>query len=298
LKKFSSTTFDNMSHPICWTRKETPTDEEGKNICDATCTCMAVNGLGDVYVGGHCGAGLFSEVAGGPMDNAFITQFDTDGGKANDGFDPFTHVMSWFTYTDSNGVTVHSLISNAVSVDCIVSSSLCAWGMGGDMKVPITGRSDSAIKVGSDDYGIVLGDTTSSMHPFTRITSLASGATGIYVCGTTTGSLYQSIDSTHTIEYFLAKYVGNSDVWHKQWSEDNFFYGYDRISMAIDPDENVYVLIYTDNETTGSGLLLIKFDSSGNQIWTNQFDIDLLENCEYSIVTDNAGNAYISSDSR
>jgi hypothetical protein len=128
--------------------------------------------------------------------------------------------------------------------------------------------------------------------------SIAIDSSGdIYITGGTDSNLDGHTNSgCHDI--FIAKYSSSGDkLWTKLLEASSCDYGY---SIVVDSSDNIYMIgyVYTDFDgNTNSGLtdiIIAKYDSSGNSIWSR-----LLGGANYdggySIAVDNSSsNIYIS----
>jgi hypothetical protein len=289
VRKYSAEPQNDDLHPLCWSFKQ--------NIISADVLCMSVDDSGNSYVCGACFAWPGNSGYAGVASHAFLTRFTSEGERDLSN-EYVTHVMRGRTYT-INGLTYYDCLSTDASAYSIVTSGICSWGVRqGDMHLNPNGdvrpiHTDSSVRIGNDDFALIIGTEISSLPetiPETYITSIKAGNSGFYVCGNTTGDLFQPI--THPIEYFLAKYVDGiqTPIWFKQWntSDDNNTYYLE--SIAIDCENNIYVCERIIGQH--SGISLKKYDTWGNFKWAKKIESNFL-NSNYYMIVDNNRFVYI-----
>jgi hypothetical protein len=108
----------------------------------------------------------------------------------------------------------------------------------------------------------------------------------VYIVGWT------DLSGSDNCDIIILKYDGNgTQEWAKFWrgrSDDK------ALNIYIDPSNNIYVCGYTKSLGDANGdIIIIKFDSSGNEIWNktwggNQYEVGTC------IIEDSGGNFYIS----
>ncbi len=117
----------------------------------------------------------------------------------------------------------------------------------------------------------------------------------IYITGYTYGALDGNTNAGQA-DIFLTKFDSSGNAqWTKQFgtTEDDNVY-----SVAVDSAYNIYITGYTYgsfDENTNAGnadILLIKFNSNGDKLWTKQFGIKN-NDYGYSIAIDSNNNIYI-----
>ena len=125
--------------------------------------------------------------------------------------------------------------------------------------------------------------------------AIATDVSGnIYITGSTGGSLPGSTSSGNK-DIFLAKTDSSGNtIFVKQFgtNQEDVAYG-----IAIDTGGNIYITGSTGGDLgTGSAggldIFLMKFDSSGNRVFTQQFGTNQ-DDIGYGVVVDNGGNIYI-----
>ncbi len=120
------------------------------------------------------------------------------------------------------------------------------------------------------------------------------GSGNAYITGYTSGDLGGS--NAGSMDAFLTKIdsLGN-EVWSSQIGSSGLDNSW---SVAVDGSGNSYISGYTDGNLGGSNAgsydaFLTKFDSSGNEVWSQQIGSSS-DDASYSVAVDAAGNAYIS----
>ncbi len=120
------------------------------------------------------------------------------------------------------------------------------------------------------------------------------GAGNAYISGLTNGDL----DGTNTgfFDAFISRIDASGHVlWTKQIGTTAFEYG---ISVAADASGNSYLIGRTNGTLGGARIggddaFLIKFDSSGNQVWARQVGTAERDSA-MGVTVDRLGNVYIS----
>jgi hypothetical protein len=121
------------------------------------------------------------------------------------------------------------------------------------------------------------------------------GSGNIYIAGSTGGNLDGFI-SEGLLDIFLTKFTSSGNrIGSKQFgtSGDDIAY-----AVATDTSGNIYITGSTGGSLPGwtnlggKDIFLAKFDSSGNQIFVNQFGTNQ-DDVAYGIAIDSSGNIYI-----
>ena len=81
---------------------------------------------------------------------------------------------------------------------------------------------------------------------------------------------YWILENINRAKVLLTKWNTESEkVWSITWGYDQSEYGRD---VVVDKEDNVYVCGSTQNSGTGySDMFLVKFDSSGNELWNSSW---------------------------
>lgn len=115
----------------------------------------------------------------------------------------------------------------------------------------------------------------------------------IYITGWTLGSLGK--ENAGSYDAWIAKYDSQGNqVWIQQFgtSGDDASTG-----IKIDSNDNIFLTGYTDNNLGGSNAgsydaWVARYDTSGNQVWLQQFGTPELE-YTHNLTVDNAGHVYV-----
>lgn len=132
---------------------------------------------------------------------------------------------------------------------------------------------------GSSGSDIVLGATSD-----------ASGA--VYLAGRTDGSLGGAVAGSSDL--FLSKYDSDGTrLWTRQLGTS----AYDTASSVACGNGGVYVAGYSEGSLSGasaggSDMVLVKYDPSGNRLWTRQYGSSATDFAN-SVAVDSSGNAYV-----
>lgn len=125
--------------------------------------------------------------------------------------------------------------------------------------------------------------------------SVAVDSSGnVYITGYTQGSLEGA--SAGGPDAFLMKFDSSgTELWRQQIGSAAHDYSN---SVALDGSDNVYISGYTSGSLEGTSAgdndaFLIKFDSSGSELWTKQLGT-VESDLSRSLAVDSSGNAYIS----
>ena len=102
---------------------------------------------------------------------------------------------------------------------------------------------------------------------------------------------YTGITSSDNCDILLSKYdVNGHEKWVKTWGGSNDDRGYD---IFIDASDNIYIVGYTKSMGDLDGdIVIIKFDTSGNEIFNKTWGGSLYERGKH-IFQDASGNFYI-----
>ncbi len=131
--------------------------------------------------------------------------------------------------------------------------------------------------------------------------AVAVDASGnVYISGRTYGIMGDS--SAGGYDAYLTKFDSSGDeVWSSQIgssSQTGMESWDDSYSVAVDGSGNAYISGWTfgvvgDSSAGGIDAFLVKFDSLGNELWTQQIGTEGTDYC-YSVAVDGSGNAFIS----
>ncbi len=119
------------------------------------------------------------------------------------------------------------------------------------------------------------------------------GASGVYICGRTTGTL--SGQTPGSGELWLARFDGaGNQLWTQQFGSDLTSYAYAAVSDGLG---GVYVGGETGGDVGGPNagsqdVWLARYDGAGNQLWVRQFGTLTYEGCAAG-APDGSGGVYI-----
>ncbi len=109
----------------------------------------------------------------------------------------------------------------------------------------------------------------------------------IYLLGEKPRDLMNPVSSTP--ENWVAKY---DSAGAKLWSQPVDFYHYGRNGdLVADNNSNIYVIAKPANSTSTADALLVKYDSSGNEEWQQELELD--DPALLKAVTDSQNNIYV-----
>ncbi|MGD9128534.1 MAG: SBBP repeat-containing protein [Planctomycetia bacterium] len=121
------------------------------------------------------------------------------------------------------------------------------------------------------------------------------GSGNLYITGTTSDGL-DGNTSKGREDIFLTKYTtGGTKLWTKQFGTDQNDHGR---ALTIDDSGNIYLAGYTHGALNGNthlgndDVFLMKLNSSGNTLWTQQFGTTSREVC-LDMAIDDTGDTYI-----
>jgi hypothetical protein len=137
---------------------------------------------------------------------------------------------------------------------------------------------------------------------FDLLVATATDRTGaVYQAGTTNGSIVGGTSNNESRDAAIIKYNRNgTEAWRRQFGTSRFdaIYG-----ITTDANNNVYAVGTTFGNLAGtkagdvSDVILTKFDSQGNQLWTRQFGDaapTAVINSAFSLDVDANGDVYVS----
>lgn len=272
--------FDPVGTQV-WTEEFGAAASNGTTSSDGTFGVAAAGS--DVFVVGFVGSPFPSngpglsfpgETSAGAAD-AFIRKYDGNGNEV---------------WTDQFGSTAFDG-SFGVAVDAggVFVTGECRAALPGHTEI---GDMDSFVRKydvdGTEQWTHQFGGTGST---FAR--AVAVDDSGVYVVGSVIGALPGHTDFQGSGDSFARKYTLNgSEVWTDQFGP--------RVpqmdsARAVDADGNVYVagqatgILPVQPEATWPGRFVRKFDASGNELWTHQFNTGSVFDQATAIVVDATG---------
>lgn len=270
LLKYSATGVEQWRHVLV----SAPSPDHGNAV--------AVSPSGALLIAGMTYGGLDGNPSGNGSENGFVAKYDLQGNKqwvrqittnANDG--------GWGVAGDANG--------NVYATGYTNGSPNGTTNAGGTDVFVV--KYDAA---GELQWTRLIGTTS---HESTR--GIAIDSTGaIYVSGSTLGALGGNTSAGYK-DGFLAKLDGSGTVqWIRQFGsmlEDS------ATAVTIDANDRVYVAGHTAGAVTSSpsaggwDRFVLKYTTAGMLEWAQQIGTPNTETTN-SVVTDGAGNIYVSGD--
>ena len=182
---------------------------------------------------------------------------------------------------------------HSVALDAVGNAYISGYTEG-NLDGPNVGLAD-AFLTKFDTSGNELWSTQIDTTSYDRSNSVVVDAAGnVYISGHTQGNLGGSNAGGN--DAFLIKFdPSGAELWTKQigtMSDDRSY------SVAVDTTGNAYISGWTKGNLGGtnaglSDAFLIKFDTSGTELWTKQIGT-MNDDKSWSVAVDAAGNAYIS----
>jgi len=238
------------------------------------CHSIAMDASGSVYISGHTYGDLAGANAG--LSDVFLLKFDSGGNEV------WTTQIGESRYDDNYSVAVAASGS-------IYTSGSRNDGPAGD-NVLLSKFDSGGNEIWTTQIGTSSGDRSYSISLDASDNAYISGYTG----GKLGGSRFGSYDA------FLSKFdSGGNEVWTTQigTSESDVSY-----SIALDASDNAYISGRTNGDLDGTSAgshdaFLSKFDSDGNNLWTNQIGTSAWDE-SMSVAVAGSGDVYISGSTR
>ena len=262
------------------------TQQIGTNQSDYA-RSITTNSVGDIFITGVTNGTFDNNTSAGNGD-FFVAKYDNNG------------VNQWTkqggTYLSENGKDLAIDSSNNIYLIGSTQGNLDGNSSAGNydiffIKYDISGDRKWTKQIGSsaDDFGYSIGIDNSN---------------NIYITGFTEGSISGS--NAGGRDGFLAKYDTNGNqIWIKQFGtssdEGKISYAEFHISqeseLSIDSSGNIFIVGTTlgtlgDSNYGRDDIYLIKFNNSGNVVWTKQIGSDSIDFSD-SIVIDNNNDIYL-----
>ncbi len=236
---------------------------------------VAVDASGNVYISGRTEGNLGGTNAGGA--DAFLSKFDSSGNEL------WSQQIGTATYD----------YSNSVAVDASGNAYISGYTLG-SLGGPHAGSYD-AFLVKFDSSGNELWSQQIGTSSTDQSWSVAVDAAGnAYISGYTGGSLGGT--NAGSFDAFLTKFDSSgNELWSQQIGTSSSDQSH---SVAVDASGNAYISGYTYGSLGGTNAgsydaFLTKFDSSGNELWSQQIGTSSGD-LSWSVAVDASGNAYIS----
>jgi uncharacterized protein YjiK len=262
--------YDSSGNKI-WTKQlGTADNDAGMGI--------ATDSSGNIYVTGCTLGGLDGNINVGELD-IFLVKYDSSGNKIwTKQMGTTSSDFAWEVATDSLGnIYVTGVTSGGLDGNTNLGNGdifLVKYDSSGNKiwtKQLGTAGSDAGVGIATDDAG------------------------NIYLTGSTRGELNGIVNAGYD-DIFLVKYDSSGNkIWTRQLGTDSYDWAH---GIASDGQGNIYVTGETlgglDGNTNAGGrdTYLVKYDSSGNKIWTKQ--LGTVDNdAGMGIATDSSGNIYV-----
>jgi hypothetical protein len=246
---------------------------------------VAADSSGNVYVTGSTTGGLDGNTLTGTYD-LFLIKYDSLGNKV---FIKQLGVVGAYTY--ANGVATD--LDGNVYVTGYTNGGLDGNTLAGKYDFFLTKYDSSGNRAFTKQLGVA-GPTN------TYATGVAADSGGnVYVTGYTNGGL-DGNTLAGKYDFFLTKYDSSGNrVFTKQLGVAGPTNTY-ATGVAVDSGGNVYVTGSTNGGLDGNtlagkyDLFLIKYDSSGNRVFTKQLGVAGATNTYATgVAVDSGGNAYV-----
>jgi len=230
-------------------------------------TSVAVDSLGNVFVGGYTEGSLDGNTNAGAAD-IFLTKFSNDGVKQR--------TWQWGTYAEDRGYSM--------TVDSF-DNLYIAGGITGSTDIAVSFSNGFLTQLSTDGEKLWTKEWGKSGF-FSMGYSVAIDSSGnIYVTGVL------NINTT-----FLTKYSTDGvEIWTKEWGGTNWDAGR---SVVIDRTDNIYLYGNTKGSYDGSSnsedyhdIFLKKLSNDGMELWSKEFGT-LKDDGGYSVAVDSSGNIY------
>jgi hypothetical protein len=251
-----------------WTRQVGP--------LESGVPAVAADGLGNVYLAGETNGNIGGPNAG--VTDVFLRKYDSSG------------AVLW---TRQDGSLGYDVPRDAV-VDPVGNLYLVGY-TGWDLAGAPLGNYDAFLikydalgnKLWSRQFGSPNEDYGEGVA--------TDGVGNIYIAGYTSGDVGGPY-AGGSYDMFLAKYDASGNaVWKRQLGTSSWDSAYD---VAADALGNVYLIGYSEGTmqpgAPGDGdVVLTRFDSAGNAIWTRQFGTPQHQDISFAASTDGIGNVYL-----
>ena len=239
---------------------------------------VATDSSGNIYVAGFTEGGLDGNLSAGSHD-LFVVKYNSSGTKQ------WTKQLGTSSFDIATGVVTDS--SGNVYVTGYTTGGLDGNSNAGASDLFVVKYNSSGTKQWSRQLG-------TSENDYAR--GVATDSSGnVYVTGHTMGGL-DGNSNAGVSDLFVVKYNSSGT---KQWTRQLGTSSSDAANgVATDSSGNVYVAGYTGGGLDGnsnagaSDLFVVKYNSSGNKLWTKQLGTRSFEN-SLGITTDTSGNVYV-----
>ncbi|MBI5696245.1 MAG: SBBP repeat-containing protein, partial [Nitrospirae bacterium] len=240
--------------------------------------CVAVDGVGNVYIAGYTSGGLYGDMHAGATD-CYVIKYDSAGVRL------WTRQLGSTTYDEANGIAVDG--SGNVYVAGLTYGGLDGNTSFGEHDIFVVKYDSNGVKKWSRQLGTYQIDEAYGVA--------VDGTGSVYVAGRTFGSLHGN-DNAGETDVFVVKYDADGvKKWTRQLGTDLYDEAY---GIAADGFGNVYVAGHTShgldlNSNEGSNnIFVVKYNSAGDRLWTRRLGSDTYDTA-HSVDVDNSGNVYV-----
>ncbi len=235
---------------------------------------VAVDATGNAYISGRTDGDLAGLNAG--SYDAFLIKYDSSGNEV------------WSSQIGTTGNDG----SNSVALDDFGNAYISGWTNGGRGGTS-TGYED-AFLTKFDSSGNDLWSRQISTSSGDQSFSVAvDGSGNAYISGRTRSDIGGTNAGGH--DAFLTKYDSSGDLlWSQQIGTSSMDISF---SVAVDASGNAYISGFTEGNIGGANAgyrdaFLTKFDSSGDELWSQQIGTSDTE-FSWSVAVDGSDNVYI-----
>ncbi len=236
---------------------------------------VAVDAFGNSYITGRTYGSLTGTNAG--SYDSFLTKFDSTGSEL------WTQQIGTSGADNSNSVAVDGSGNVYISGS---TNGVLGDSSAGDWDAFLTKFDSSGSHLWSQQIGSSSTDVSYSVA--------VDGSGNAYISGYTEDVLGSS--SAGSYDAFLSKFNSSgNELWTKQIGSSRVDKSF---SVAVDGSGNAYISGHTYGDLAGANegnedAFLSKFDSSGNELWSQQFGTSD-HDTGFSVAVDASGNAFVS----
>ncbi|MFH1654204.1 MAG: SBBP repeat-containing protein [Pseudomonadota bacterium] len=234
---------------------------------------IAIDNNENIYI-----AGTVSERYPGTSCNIFLAKYNSSGKQV---------------WTSETGIPYKGDGASGICIDAL-GNIYVAGSTDGDLDGNKSAGGTDIVLIKFDPSGKKLWTQQIGGTNADESQGVASYSTNIYITGETRGDLNGNKNAGYN-DVFLIKFQNDKQIWTKQFGTT------DRDSphgIAIDKDENIYLTVTSHGDFDGiknmgqNDIFLVKYNSSGQRIWTRQIGTADLDGFA-KVVIDKNGNIII-----
>ncbi len=243
-------------------------------------TSVLIDEIGNIFVGGYTWGNLNENINMGSSDS-FLTKFDQNGN--------IIWTKQWGTRFEDRCYSIKLDKSENIYLLGYSETEFNEETNSGDRNIFLVKYNKDGILQWTKEFGSI---------DFDEGTSIAIDTNeNIYITGYTWGDIVENIYSdTNGSDIFLMKLDSNgNNIWVKQFNSIGTQIGY---SVITDNEDNIFLEGITESSFENnlhigfSDVVLMKFDSNGNNLWTKEFGSNSYDEGK-SIIIDNQKNIFI-----